>query len=84
MKIRQITPAIGAEISGVNLGQAARDPALFAEIRSALLRFKVLSAWQQDDVAVWDNRSTQHYAVNDYYPAPRKLERAGIVGDIPC
>ena len=28
-------------------------------------------------------RATQHYAVNDYYPAPRKMERAGIVGDIP-
>jgi taurine dioxygenase len=45
--------------------------------------YQVRWAWQPGDVAVWDNRSTQHYAVNDYWPAPRKMERAGIVGDIP-
>jgi taurine dioxygenase len=45
--------------------------------------YQVRWSWQAGDVAVWDNRSTQHYAVNDYWPAPRKMERAGIVGDIP-
>jgi len=39
--------------------------------------------WQANDVAMWDNRSTQHYAVMDYWPAPRKMERAAIVGDVP-
>ena len=34
-------------------------------------------------VAIWDNRSTQHYAVNDFWPAIRKLERAGIIRDRP-
>ena len=34
-------------------------------------------------VAIWDNRSTQHYAVQDYWPAVRKMERAGIIGDAP-
>ena len=37
MKIRQITPAIGAEISGIHLGEAARDAALFAQFKAALL-----------------------------------------------
>jgi taurine dioxygenase len=37
--------------------------------------------WQPNDVAMWDNRSTQHYAVMDYPPCHRKMERAGIVGD---
>jgi taurine dioxygenase len=32
-------------------------------------------------MAMWDNRSTQHYAVMDYPPCHRKMERAGIVGD---
>jgi taurine dioxygenase len=30
---------------------------------------------------MWDNRSTQHYAVMDYAPCHRKMERAGIVGE---
>ena len=34
-------------------------------------------------VAIWDNRSTQHYAVMDYPPCHRKMERAAIVGDKP-
>lgn len=49
----------------------------------ALLVASLRWCWQPGDVAVWDNRSTQHYAVNDYWPAPRKRERAGMVGDIP-
>ena len=51
--------------------------------RATIPEYQVRWSWQQGDVAVWDNRSTQHYAVNDYWPAPRKLERAGIVGDAP-
>jgi len=51
--------------------------------RATIPEYQVRWAWQEGDVAVWDNRSTQHYAVNDYYPAPRKLERAGIIGDVP-
>ncbi len=37
--------------------------------------------WQANDVAMWDNRSTQHYAVMDYPPSHRKMERAAIIGD---
>ena len=37
--------------------------------------------WKPNSVAIWDNRSTQHYAVMDYPPCHRKMERAGIVGD---
>ncbi len=41
--------------------------------------------WQlrTNSVAIWDNRCTQHYAVQDFWPAVRKLERAGIIGDRP-
>ena len=51
--------------------------------RATIPEYQVRWSWQPGDVVVWDNRSTQHYAVNDYWPAPRKMERAGIVGDIP-
>ena len=39
--------------------------------------------WTNDSFAIWDNRNTQHYAVQDYFPAVRKMERAGIIGERP-
>ena len=45
--------------------------------------FQVRWRWKPNSVAIWDNRSTQHYAVMDYPPCHRKMERAGIIGDKP-
>ena len=45
--------------------------------------YQVRWRWRPDSFAIWDNRSTQHYAVQDFWPAVRNLERAGIVGDKP-
>ena len=39
--------------------------------------------WQTGDVAIWDNRATQHYAVNDYGDQHRVVRRATIDGDVP-
>ena len=39
--------------------------------------------WTKNSFAIWDNRCTQHYAVQDYFPDVRKMERAGIIGDRP-
>ncbi len=36
--------------------------------------------WAPHTIAVWDNRSTQHYAVHDYYPQRRYMERVTIKG----
>lgn len=43
--------------------------------------FQVRFRWKKNSVAFWDNRSTQHYAVMDYPPCHRKMERAGIIGE---
>jgi taurine dioxygenase len=43
--------------------------------------YQVRWRWAPNSMAMWDNRSTQHYAVMDYPPCHRKMERAGIVGD---
>lgn len=39
--------------------------------------------WEPGSVAFWDNRITQHYAVSDYFPAPRVMERVTLMGDRP-
>lgn len=39
--------------------------------------------WQTGDVAIWDNRATQHYGVDDSDDHERKLRRVTIDGDIP-
>ena len=39
--------------------------------------------WEPNSIAFWDNRCVQHYAVSDYWPARRVMERVTIVGDRP-
>jgi taurine dioxygenase len=39
--------------------------------------------WQPDMLVFWDNRSAQHYAVHDYYPQRRLMERVTIRGERP-
>ncbi|MBB3308192.1 MULTISPECIES: taurine dioxygenase [Enterobacterales] len=50
---------------------------------SAKPEFQVRWRWQENDVAIWDNRVTQHYANADYYPARRVMHRATVLGDKP-
>jgi alpha-ketoglutarate-dependent taurine dioxygenase len=39
--------------------------------------------WREGDLAIWDNRATQHYAVFDYGDAHRRGERVTVAGDVP-
>ncbi|MEN9803941.1 MAG: Alpha-ketoglutarate-dependent taurine dioxygenase [Actinomycetota bacterium] len=39
--------------------------------------------WSPGDVVVWDNRSTQHLAVNDYSGFRRELTRTTVQGEVP-
>ena len=39
--------------------------------------------WADGDVAIWDNRATQHYGVADYDDARRRLHRITVAGDVP-
>jgi taurine dioxygenase len=40
-------------------------------------------SWLPGDLAIWDNRATQHYAVSDYDDQYRRLNRVTLAGDIP-
>ena len=39
--------------------------------------------WEPGDVALWDNRATQHRAIDDYDDQPRLLHRVTLMGDVP-
>ena len=54
---------------------------IFEHIRTP--EYSCRFAWQPDSIAIWDNRSTQHKPINDYFPAHRRLERITIDGDLP-
>ncbi len=51
--------------------------------RAQIPEYQVRWRWQPNSIAIWDNRCTQHYAVMDYPPCVRQMERAGIIGDKP-
>lgn len=53
---------------------------LFAHIRSP--DFSLRWRWSPNDVALWDNRVVQHYAVPDY-TAERVVQRVVVAGDRP-
>ena len=50
-----------------------------AQIPEYQCRFR----WKKDSIAFWDNRAVQHYAVSDYFPKRRIVERVTICGDEP-
>jgi taurine dioxygenase len=51
--------------------------------QSEIPEFQMRLRWRPNTIAIWDNRSTQHYAIHDFYPAERRMMRATIVGDKP-
>jgi taurine dioxygenase len=43
--------------------------------------FQVRFRWRNNSVAIWDNRITQHYAVVDYLPNIRHMQRITVLND---
>jgi alpha-ketoglutarate-dependent taurine dioxygenase len=67
-------------------GLSSTDSAeLFALLQRHVTRLEntVRWTWRDGDIAIWDNRATQHYAVADYDDLPRLLHRVTVAGDIP-
>lgn len=46
-------------------------------------QFVLRHKWEPNDIVIWDNISTAHYAVNDYGISERKMRRVTIEGDLP-
>ena len=68
----------------VGLSEDESDALLSRLFRQATIpELQCLHRWQAGDVAFWDNRATQHYAVSDYYPERRVMQRISVQGDRP-
>jgi len=58
---------------------------LFGLLQSHVTRLEntVRWRWATGDVAIWDNRATQHYAVDDYGDQAREVRRVTVAGETP-
>jgi taurine dioxygenase len=45
--------------------------------------FQIRLRWERNDVALWDNRRVQHFAIWDYWPDERRGHRVTVQGDRP-
>ncbi|SAL85195.1 taurine dioxygenase [Caballeronia choica] len=68
---------------GQDANPGAADLLRYLVSQAAIPEYQVRWRWKPNSVAIWDNSVTQHYAVMDYPPSHRKMERAGIVGSKP-
>ncbi|KJK07434.1 MULTISPECIES: TauD/TfdA family dioxygenase [Pseudomonas] len=66
---------------GQDANPGASDLLRYLISQAYLPEYQVRWRWKPNSIAIWDNRSTQHYAVMDYPACHRKMERAGIKGD---
>ncbi len=62
----------------------SRELVKFLAGQAGMPEYQYRVRWAPDTVVFWDNRSVQHYAVSDYYPESRVMERASIVGTRPA
>lgn len=66
---------------GQDFSQGAPELLRYLISQASIPEYQVRWRWKPNSIAIWDNRSTQHYAVMDYPACHRKMERAGIMGE---
>jgi taurine dioxygenase len=77
-----VNPQFTLRIEGLEpMESRALLDVLFAQAQVPEHQFRL--RWAPGTIVFWDNRSTQHYAANDYYPERRRMERTAVVGDVP-
>jgi alpha-ketoglutarate-dependent sulfate ester dioxygenase len=76
---------LGHFVRGLVGLQESDAKALFDVFQRHITRLEntVRWTWAPGDIAIWDNRATQHYAVADYDEHPRMMHRITLAGDIP-
>jgi len=86
-------PETGEKVLYVNIGHTIGIKGMTAAESGPLLEFLFAHQrrdeftcrfqWQPGSIAFWDNRSTQHYPLNDYHGHKRVMHRITLAGDVP-
>jgi taurine dioxygenase len=86
-------PETGRKTLYVNVGFTQRFEGWTKKESQPLLRwlyehcakpeFTCRFTWATNSIAFWDNRSAQHYALNDYHGFRREMHRVTVEGDRP-
>jgi taurine dioxygenase len=77
-----VNAAFTQEIVGISASESAELLAIL-ERQASIPEYQVRVRWHAGTVVFWDNRACQHYAVSDYRPHVRRVERVTIAGDTP-
>jgi taurine dioxygenase len=72
VRINELTAAESRAVLDLLFRHAATD------------EFTLRVSWQPRTLLMWDNRSTQHKPVNDFFPQHRRMHRITVAGDVPC
>ncbi len=81
-KALYVNPLFTLRIEGLTALESSRVLGLLHEHQTTA-EFTARLCWAPGTLAIWDNRSTQHKPINDYFPQHRKLHRATVVGERP-
>ncbi len=81
-KVLFVNPQFTVAIEGMDESESR---ALLDQLfRQAVVpEYQIRHHWRPNTLVFWDNRAVQHYAIHDYYPQRRKMERVTIKGDKP-
>ena len=76
-KILFVNPQFTIAIKGMREDES-RALLAFLFVQAATPEYQFRFRWEPDSMVFWDNRGTQHYAANDYYPSHRTMQRVTI------
>jgi taurine dioxygenase len=79
-KFLYINPGFTSQIVGMNMTDSNN---LLSYLFNFMNKpeFQIRFRWSANTVAIWDNRCTMHYAIGDYMPHHRQMNRITVLND---
>ena len=79
-KLLYINPSFTSQIVGMNMTDSNN---LLSYLFNFMNKpeFQIRFKWSANTIAIWDNRCTMHYAIGDYMPHHRQMNRITVLND---